>query len=46
MATRAQTDTDGLLRELMERRILRSGGSMGALIFQKKLPEAAIRTRS
>ncbi len=43
MATRAQTDTDGLLRELMRQRVLLLDGSMGALIFQKKLPEAAIR---
>ncbi len=43
MATRAQSDTEGLLRELMEQRILLLDGSMGALIFQKKLPEAAIR---
>jgi 5-methyltetrahydrofolate--homocysteine methyltransferase len=43
MATRAQTDTEGLLRELMAQRILLLDGSMGALIFQKKLPESAIR---
>ena len=43
MATRAQSDTDGLLRELMEQRVLLLDGSMGALIFQKKLPESAIR---
>ena len=43
MATRAQSDTEGLLRELMEQRILLLDGSMGALIFQKKLEEAAIR---
>jgi len=43
MATRAQSDTDGLLRELMEQRVLLLDGSMGALIFQKKLPEDAIR---
>ncbi len=43
MSTRAQTDTEGLLRELMEQRILLLDGSMGALIFQKKLPESAIR---
>lgn len=43
MATRAQTDTEGLLRELMEQRVLLLDGSMGALIFQKKLPEDAIR---
>ncbi len=43
MATRAQSDTEGLLRELMEQRILLLDGSMGALIFQKKLPEFAIR---
>jgi 5-methyltetrahydrofolate--homocysteine methyltransferase len=43
MTTRAQSDSDGLLRELMEKRILLLDGSMGALIFQKKLPESAIR---
>ena len=43
MATRAQSDTEALLRELMEQRVLLLDGSMGALIFQKKLPEAAIR---
>jgi 5-methyltetrahydrofolate--homocysteine methyltransferase len=43
MATRATTDTEGLLRELMEQRVLMLDGSMGALIFQKKLPESAIR---
>ncbi len=43
MLTRAQSDTEGLLRELMEQRILLLDGSMGALIFDKKLPEAAIR---
>ena len=43
MATRAANDTEGLLRELMEQRILLLDGSMGALIFQKKLPEEAIR---
>ena len=43
MSTRAQSDTEGLLRELMEQRVLLLDGSMGALIFQKKLPEAAIR---
>lgn len=43
MLTRAQSDTEGLLRELMEKRVLLLDGSMGALIFQKKLPEAAIR---
>ncbi len=43
MATRAQSDTEGLLQELMEQRVLLLDGSMGALIFQKKLPESAIR---
>jgi 5-methyltetrahydrofolate--homocysteine methyltransferase len=43
MLTRAQTDTEGLLLELMDQRILLLDGSMGALIFQKKLPEEAIR---
>ena len=43
MLTRAQSDTEGLLRELMEQRILLLDGSMGALIFQKKVSEAAIR---
>jgi len=43
MATRSQSDTEGLLRELMEQRVLLLDGSMGALIFQKKLEEAAIR---
>ncbi len=43
MATRAQSDTEALLRELMEQRVLLLDGSMGALIFQKKLREAAIR---
>ncbi|MEQ1827831.1 MAG: methionine synthase [Pirellula sp.] len=43
MLTRAQTDTEGLLLELMEERILLLDGSMGALIFQKKLAEADIR---
>jgi len=43
MLTRAQIDTEGLLLELMEQRILLLDGSMGALIFQKKLPESAIR---
>ncbi len=43
MLTRAQLDTEGLLLELMEQRILLLDGSMGALIFQKKLPESAIR---
>jgi 5-methyltetrahydrofolate--homocysteine methyltransferase len=43
MLTRAQSDTEALLRELMEQRVLLLDGSMGALIFQKKLPEAAIR---
>lgn len=43
MATRAQLDTEGLLRELMEQRVLLLDGSMGALIFQKKLAESAIR---
>jgi 5-methyltetrahydrofolate--homocysteine methyltransferase len=43
MATRAQSDTEALLRELMEQRVLLLDGSMGALIFQKKLPEVAIR---
>jgi 5-methyltetrahydrofolate--homocysteine methyltransferase len=43
MATRASSDTEGLLRELMEQRVLLLDGSMGALIFQKKLPESAIR---
>jgi 5-methyltetrahydrofolate--homocysteine methyltransferase len=43
MTTRASTDTEALLRELMEQRILLLDGSMGALIFQKKLPESAIR---
>ena len=43
MATRAQSDTEGLLRELMEQRILLLDGSMGALILQKRLPESAVR---
>ena len=43
MLTRAQSDTEGLLRDLMQQRILLLDGSMGALIFQKKLSEAAIR---
>jgi 5-methyltetrahydrofolate--homocysteine methyltransferase len=43
MTTRASSDTEGLLRELMEQRVLLLDGSMGALIFQKKLPESAIR---
>jgi 5-methyltetrahydrofolate--homocysteine methyltransferase len=43
MTTRASSDTEGLLRELLEQRVLLLDGSMGALIFQKKLPEAAIR---
>ena len=43
MLTRAQSDTEALLKELMEERILLLDGSMGALIFQKKLPESAIR---
>jgi len=43
MATRAQSDSEGLLRELMEQRVLLLDGSMGALIFQKKLEESAIR---
>ncbi len=43
MLTRAQSDTENLLRELMEQRILLLDGSMGALIFQKKLAEEAIR---
>ena len=43
MLTRAQSDTEGLLLELMEQRILLLDGSMGALIFQKKLDEATIR---
>lgn len=43
MLKRAQLDTEALLRELMEQRVLLLDGSMGALIFQKKLPESAIR---
>jgi 5-methyltetrahydrofolate--homocysteine methyltransferase len=43
MVTRAVNDTEGLLRELIEERILLLDGSMGALIFQKKLSEEAIR---
>ncbi len=43
MLTRAQSDTEALLREIMEQRVLLLDGSMGALIFQKKLPESAIR---
>jgi 5-methyltetrahydrofolate--homocysteine methyltransferase len=43
MLTRAQSDTEALLKELMEQRVLLLDGSMGALIFQKKLPESAIR---
>jgi len=43
MTTRASSDTEGVFRELMEQRVLLLDGSMGALIFQKKLPEADIR---
>jgi 5-methyltetrahydrofolate--homocysteine methyltransferase len=43
MVTRTVNDTEGLLHELIEERILLLDGSMGALIFQKKLSEEAIR---